>query len=132
MEAKTTKKAWSKEDLEYFKNLILKKREETLKAIERLEATTVSDNTRNDNTAMDSAYAYHMADVGTDSQEREKAFLWLARENKFLSHLNSALERIKTGEYGVCIECGELIMKERLEEVTHTQHCVKCKNKPKK
>ena len=132
MEAKTTKKAWSKEDLEYFKNLILKKREETLKAIERLEATTVSNNTRNDNTAMDSAYAYHMADVGTDSQEREKAFLWLARENKFLSHLNSALERIKTGEYGVCIECGELIMKERLEEVPHTQHCVKCKNKPKK
>ena len=30
MEAKTTKR-WSKEDLEYFKNLILKKREETLK-----------------------------------------------------------------------------------------------------
>ena len=66
MEAKTTKKAWSKEDLEYFKNLILKKREETLKAIERLEATTVSDSSRNDNTAMDSADTYHMADVVTD------------------------------------------------------------------
>jgi len=132
MEAKTTKKAWGKEDLEYFKNLILKKREETIKAIKRLEDTTVSDNTRNDSTALDSAYAYHMADVGTDSQEREKAFLWLARENKYLSHLNTALERIKTGEYGVCIECGELILKERLEEVPHTRHCVKCKNKPKK
>ena len=80
---------------------------------------------------MDSAYAYHMADV-EPTPRSAKAFLWLARENKFLSHLNSALERIKTGEYGVCIECGELIMKERLEEVPHTQHCVKCKNKPKK
>ncbi len=132
MEANTTKKAWGKEDLEYFKNLILKKREETIKAIKRLEDTTVSDNTRNDNTALDSAYAYHMADVGTDSQEREKAFLWLARENRYLTHLNAALERIKTREYGVCIECGELIPKERLEEVPNTQHCVKCKSKPKK
>ncbi len=130
-EKKETKK-WSKEDLEYFKNIILKKREETVKNIKHLEAITVNDTSRHDNTSMDSAYAYHMADVGTDAQEREKAFLWLSRENKFLTHLNAALERIKNGEYGVCIECGELIPKERLEEVPHTQHCVKCKNKPKK
>ncbi len=131
MAGKKTKKAWSKEDLEYFKNLILRKRDETIKAIKRLESTTVHDVTHQDTTSLDSAYAYHMADVGTDSQEREKAFLWLARENKFLTFLNTALERLQRGEYGICIECGELIPKERLEEVPHTQHCVNCKNKPK-
>jgi len=122
---------WGQEDLDYFKALILRKREETIKEIKRLESTTVNDNTRQDSTTLDSTYSYHMADVGTDSDEREKAFLWLSRANKYLTYLNQALELIKNGEYGVCIECGELIPKERLEEVPHTQHCVKCKNKPK-
>lgn len=131
MPEKSQKKKWSKEDLAYFRSLILKKREETIKEIKRLEPITVNDDTRQDNTTLDSTYSYHMADVGTDSQEREKAFMWLSRANNFLTHMNSALERINSGEYGVCIECGELIRKERLEEVPHTQHCVKCKNKPK-
>lgn len=127
-----SKKQWTAADLEYFKQIILKKREETIKHIKQLESITVNDPSRQDNSTVDSAYAYHMADVGTDAQEREKAFFMLSRENKFLTHLNAALERIHTGEYGVCIECGELIPKERLEEVPHTQHCVQCKNKAKK
>ncbi|MFA4839425.1 MAG: TraR/DksA C4-type zinc finger protein [Candidatus Neomarinimicrobiota bacterium] len=131
MPEKLKMKKWGKEDLDYFKALILRKREETIKEIKRLEAITVNDNTRQDSTTLDSTYSYHMADVGTDSEEREKAFLWLSRANKYLTYLNQALERIKNGEYGVCMECGELILKERLEEVPHTQHCVRCKNKPK-
>jgi len=132
MEAKISKKSWGPEDIEYFKNLILKKREESLKEIKRLESIAMNDDALQSNSTLDSTYAYHMADVGTDSQEREKAFLWLSRENKLLSHMNNALERIKINEFGVCIECGELIPKERLEEVPHTQHCVRCKNKNKK
>ncbi|MBU4444510.1 MAG: TraR/DksA C4-type zinc finger protein [Candidatus Marinimicrobia bacterium] len=132
MEAKTSKKKWSLEDLEYFKNLILKQREESLKEIKRLESIARNDDDLQNNTMLDSTYAYHMADVGTDSQEREKAFLWLSRENKYLSYMNTALDRIKNSEYGMCIECGKLIPKERLEEVPHTQHCVKCKNREKK
>lgn len=127
-----TKKKWNREELEYFKNLILRRREESIKEIKRLESITVSNDNVENSATLDSTYAYHMADVGTDSQEREKAFLWLARENKFLSYLNNALDRIRNNEYGVCIECGELIPRERLEEVPHTQHCVKCKNKAKK
>jgi len=131
MTAETEKKQWTQEDLDCFKQNILKKREEAIREIKRLESITIQDENRQDSMTLDSAYAYHMADVGTDSQEREKAFLWLSRENKYLSHLNAALDRIKSGEYGICIECGCLIPKERLEEVPHTQHCVKCKNKGK-
>jgi len=131
MNDKTQKKRWGKKDLDYFRELILKKREETVKEIKRLESMTIKDRTRQNNTNLDSTYAYHMADVGTDSQEREKAFLWLSRENKYLGYLNAALGRIEKGEYGICIGCHKLIPKERLEEVPHTQHCVKCKNKSK-
>jgi RNA polymerase-binding protein DksA len=132
METKTIKTKYSSEELEYFKDIILKKREESLKAIKKLEAIAMNDDEIQSNTSLDSTYAYHMADVGTDSQEREKTFLWLSRENKYLAHMNAALDRIKSGEYGICIECEQLIPKERLEEVPHTQHCVRCKTKIKK
>ena len=72
-----------------------------------------------------------MADLGTDSQEREKAYLFLVRENKFLAYLNEALERIERGEYGICNKCGKLIPKKRLEAVPHATQCVPCKNESK-
>ena len=113
-------------DLEYFKELILKKRKKLMEELESIRENATSDARSG---AADSTYAYHMADVGTDAQEREKAFLWLARENKYLAHLNAALDRIESEEYGYCATCGEQIAKKRLEEVPHTTHCVSCKNR---
>jgi RNA polymerase-binding transcription factor DksA len=125
----TSKKQWSKSDIDYFKNLIEGLRQETIKEIGRLENNILG---QNDNSSdRESTYSFHMADAGTDSMEREKDFLWLSREKKYLGHLNNALDRISRNVYGVCIECGNLIPKERLEEVPHTQHCAACKNKPK-
>lgn len=114
-----------KKDLEFFKEIILEKRKKLIEELEAIKENATSDAS---GTSSDSTYAYHMADVGTDAQEREKAFLWLARENKYLSHLNAALERIESGEYGQCATCGEEIKHERLKEVPHTTHCVQCKN----
>ena len=124
-----TRKKWGESDIQFFKDLIEKMRNETISEIRRLENNISG---KNDNAGeMESSYSFHMADAGTDSMEREKDFLWLSRAKKYLGFLNSALDRIAMGVYGVCIECGELIPKERLEEVPHTQHCAKCKNKPK-
>ena len=41
-----------------------------------------------------SPYSLHMAEQGTDAQEREKLYLWAQRENKFLGYLEEALQRI--------------------------------------
>lgn len=76
-----------------------------------------------------STYSLHMADQGTDAQEREKAFLFAARENKFLNHLNRAIERIDKGEYGFCIDCKSPIQYARLEAVPHATLCIECKRK---
>ncbi len=131
MANKQNAKKWSQKNLDYFKELMLKKRKETIKEIERLERVIGHDRSGESKSNVESSYSYHMADVGTDSQEREKAFLWLSRENKFLGHISNAIDRINNGVYGICIECGDLIPKERLEEVPHTQHCFACKTKPK-
>ena len=124
-----TKKKMSKSDIQYFQDLVEKMRIETISEIRRLENNITGKN--NNAGEMESSYSFHMADAGTDSMEREKDFLWLSRAKKYLGHLNNALDRISRNVYGVCIECGCLIPKERLEEVPHTQHCAKCKNKPK-
>ena len=85
--------------------------------------------TLKDASGENSAYSFHMADVGTDNMEREKAFFFATKEGRFLYHLDQALERIENGTYGECQECGEPIGKERLEAVPHARLCITCKSK---
>ena len=120
-----TKKKWSKRELDYFRKQILAKRRKLLEEMGDLEANTQIANELS-NTG-DSTYAYHMADAGTDQGEREKAYYWLARENSYLRYLEHAFEMIEDGTFGICQTCGDLISKERLEEVPHTSSCFTCK-----
>jgi len=118
----------TKAERKHFREVILEKRKETVTQIEKKRESFIDSSPGS--SQLDSNYAYHMADVGTDAQEREKAFMQYARENKFLTFLDKALERLENDvNYGYCIECGERIPDERLEEVPHTTHCVKCKSK---
>jgi len=123
------KKKWTKKEITGFKNMILGKRrkviEEYQASKERAEDMLNSDTTN-------AIYSSHMADAGTDQQEMEKAYYWVARENKFLQFLNRALEMIEEGTFGICKECGDLINTERLEEVPHTTSCFDCKSESKR
>ncbi|MEJ5306196.1 MAG: TraR/DksA C4-type zinc finger protein [Ignavibacteria bacterium] len=124
----TRKPAYSKKELEYFKQIILEKRKEILEQLESLRERMLDESGEgfvNEN----SPYSLHMAEQGTDAFEKEKNYLWAQRETKFLSYLDAALKRIEDGTYGYCIDCGKVIEKGRLEAVPHTQHCVNCKVK---
>lgn len=79
----------------------------------------------------DSIYSLHMADAGTDSHEQEKKFLLMNRESDYFKNLEIALERIDTGEFGICKVCEELIPEERMMEVPNATKCVGCKEKEK-
>ena len=72
----------SKKDLAYFKELLLRKREEILKGMDYLKNVVKS--TNQEASGDHSAYAFHMADQGTDAMEREKAFLFASRDDKYL------------------------------------------------
>lgn len=124
----TRKPAYSKKELEYFKQIILEKRKEILEQLESLRERMLDESGEgfvNEN----SPYSLHMAEQGTDAFEKEKNYLWAQRETKFLFYLDAALKRIEDGTYGYCIDCGKVIEKGRLEAVPHTQHCVNCKVK---
>jgi len=116
----------SPEDLTYFKKLLLKKREEVQKNLEYLR-TVVLESTTKEATGDHSSFSYHMADQGTDANEREKAFLFAARDEKYLKQIDDALSRIENGTYGVCRVTGKLIGRERLEAVPTTTISVEAK-----
>ena len=122
----TKKKKWTKKELNKFKTLILEKRNTVEKELEssREKADEVLKNN-----SVNAIYSSHMADAGTDQQEMEKNYYMMDRENKFLQYLNRALEMIQDGTFGICVNCGQLINKERLLEVPHTTSCFECKTK---
>ena len=119
-----------KKSLQYFKKLILQKRAQIMQELGYLKES--SKNSDKDSSGDNSTYSIHMADHGTDEEQKEKAYYHATRENRYLLYLDAALTRIEDGSYGICIGCGKEIPKERLEAVPHTQLCVPCKMKEKK
>ncbi|HQF41968.1 MAG TPA: conjugal transfer protein TraR [Ignavibacteriaceae bacterium] len=134
-------KGYSKKDLDYFRGIILEKRDEILEQLQNLREQML-DPTTGEYINENSPYSLHMAEQGTDAMEREKTFLYAQRENKFLGYLEDALKRIDNGTYGICVECIEepqhlcptcpLIPKERLAAVPHSQLCLPMKQKQEK
>ena len=70
-----------------------------------------------------------MADIGTESFEREQGFLLAGREGQLLWHIDQALRRLyKSPEtFGQCEQCGTRIAFERLDAIPYVPRCVDCK-----
>ncbi|MDZ7725673.1 MAG: TraR/DksA C4-type zinc finger protein [candidate division KSB1 bacterium] len=117
----------NKEKLAFYRELILKKREDLMKSLDHLKSSGLNNSVR-DESGEHSAYAFHMADQGTDTMDREQQYMFASREQNYLYHLNLALERIEEGDFGVCVSCGEDISHDRLEAVPHARLCIKCKS----
>jgi RNA polymerase-binding protein DksA len=118
-------------ELEKIKKVLLEKRQEILDDLGELRESDVSA-TLKDASGENSAYSFHMADVGTDNMEREKAFFFATREGKYLKQVELALERMENGTYGICVDCEQPIPVARLEAVPTATRCVPCKEKAAK
>lgn len=70
---------------------------------------------------------FSMMEDGAESLEKESLNQLAARQVKFITQMENALMRIKNGTYGICIETGKLIPRERLRAVPHTQHSIEAK-----
>jgi RNA polymerase-binding transcription factor DksA len=70
---------------------------------------------------------YLSLEDGAETAEKEHLNQLASRLQKFTAQLETAMIRIKNGTYGVCIESGRLIPKERLRAVPHTQHSIEAK-----
>ncbi len=76
-----------------------------------------------------SGYAYHLADVGTDSFGREMELNIASNENERIRMIEEALERIEESTYGQCLDCGNDINLERLKAIPYARLCIECARK---
>ncbi len=122
------KNCYSAEELQMFKELILKKREEAVKNLELLnEAVAGSENDVND-----TAPTFKTLEEGSNVLSKEENSRLAARQMKFIKDLDAALIRIENKTYGVCRITGKLIPKERLMIVPHATTTVEGKELEKK
>jgi RNA polymerase-binding transcription factor DksA len=101
-------------DLKHFEQRLLQERAKIMKEMGHLENTLLKVNPR-DSAGDLSGYSFHMADAGTDSMEREKAFDIASKEGRLLMEIDDALRRLYSGAYGICEASGKPIARARLE-----------------
>lgn len=69
------------------------------------------------------------ADAGSTALEREQEMSIVNNTREMLEESIEALRRIKNGQFGACIGCGEGIGKARLQAFPRATHCVTCKQR---
>lgn len=109
-------------ELESYRALLIQLRGEMSGDINALEADAFS--TDGDRLSVDNP-----ADIGSESFAQEFSLELLQRDEATLVEIDEALERVKTGAFGLCEGCEEAIPKARLNAVPHARFCVNCQRK---
>jgi DnaK suppressor protein len=115
---------YSEEDLKEFEQLINEKLDKARKEYVYMKESITR---KNDSGIDGTTTTSKVLEDGADTAEKENLTQLTARQQKFIQQLEFALIRIKNGTYGVCIDTGKLIPKERLRAVPHTQHSIEAK-----
>lgn len=63
------------------------------------------------------------------ASERDLEFALDAHETAALEQIDAALERMATGTYGICSDCGEPITAARLQSMPQALRCIACQGK---
>ena len=106
-----------RKDLQHFRELLVKKRHELMRAYSISKGDSQSDL---DNGTED------YVDYAVNSYAREFLLSLTELDRKQLLLVEEALGRIDRGEYGRCQQCGEEINRKRLEVQPWARHCVRC------
>ena len=129
MENKENKVRYSDEELEEFRQIILKKLEDARNDLAMLtEAFTNS----GENSTNDTAPTFKVLEEGANVMSKEENSRLATRQAKFIASLEAALERIDNKTYGICRETGKLISKERLRSVPHATLSIEAKKRLQK
>ncbi|MBX9850320.1 MAG: TraR/DksA C4-type zinc finger protein [Cytophagaceae bacterium] len=115
---------YSEEELKEFEVLIADKLEAAKKELTYIKEVL---SRKHDPGTDTTAGTLKLLEDGADTAEKENFTQLAARQQKFIQQLENAMARIKNGTYGVCVETGKLIPKERLRAVPHTQHSIEAK-----
>ena len=125
------KKKYTKKDLTVFKKLILSRKESISDDIKHISDDTLK-KSQKDAAGDISGYTYHMADVATDTYDREFSLGLASNDRELMYEFEDALKKIEDGTFGLCEQCKTLISKTRLKAIPQARFCVKCQEKKEK
>ncbi len=125
------KKKLTKKELNEFKKIILKRKEEVSADLKQVSEDTLKKSPK-DASGDISGYSFHMADAATDNYDREFSFGLASSEREMIHGLDDALKRIEEGNFGICEDCKVRIPKTRLKALPWAQLCIKCQQKREK
>ena len=109
-----------KKKLDQFRKTLEERHEKLRRSVYRTEE---------DGRAADQDIAQDNADRASSSYAKEFLFHQSNNERQLLQMVEGALSRIREGDFGQCISCGEDINPKRLEAVPWTRHCINCQEK---
>lgn len=76
-----------------------------------------------------STYDDHPADLASETFEREKDLAMEGNIQDLLDKVNTALEKLEEGTYGLCDSCGVDINPNRLEALPYASLCLNCQDR---
>lgn len=112
--------------LKKFRDLLIEHKERIMGDVATLRETHLRSSQR-DSTGDLSGYSLHMADMGTDTYDREFGLAVATTEGNIVYLIDLALRRIEEKSYGLCEACGRSIKMERLKAVPWARLCIACK-----
>lgn len=107
-----------KERLEFFKKRLLEMRKDILKKAKKL---------KEDSYSLGTDGIQDMADAASNTYNVDILMSISDNDIKMLKEIDSAIDKINNGTYGICEECEENINEKRLEANPTARYCINCK-----
>ena len=120
----------TKKEAQKFKKILLKTREDVLLEINRIAKENLK--SQKESSGDLSGYSYHMADMASDSYDRELSLNFASGEQEIIFQIDEALKRIEEGLYGNCLSCDKKIPSRRLTSIPYAKCCIQCQSKEEK
>jgi YteA family regulatory protein len=111
-------------DVDRFRDALLEERQRVAAAIENIHEEHPG--SIRDETGEDAVYDNHLADIATETYDRELDYTLEENSEHVLAEIDAALLRIEEGTYGICSNCGKQIPTERLEALPWATLCIDC------
>ena len=113
------------EEVAQFKKMLLSLRERLVGKVDFMQGEALK-KSRQDASGDLSNVPIHMADVGTDNYERDFTIELIQNGEESVRSIDTALEKIEEGAFGVCELCAKKINKDRLKAVPYAKLCIDC------
>ena len=119
-----------KQELLKYKKHLLKLREDVTGEISNIAKDNLK--SQKESSGDLSGYSFHMADMASDSYDRELRLNIASEEQLVVYEIDEALKRIEDGKFGKCIECEKKVPLKRLNVIPYAKYCIQCQSKEEK